>query len=389
MFLDALGFGLILPIMPALITDLSTLDNSSAATVAGYLLFAFAGMQFIFAPILGGLSDQYGRRPILLLALFGFALDYFVMALAPSLLFLFIARMISGLCGATFAAANAAVVDISTPEDRAKMFGYTGAAVGLGFVFGPAIGGALGEYGTRLPFIVAGLMTFGALFYGLIFFPETLTEENRRSFSWRRANPLGSLISVARYPIVIVIVLSVFCIQLANQSYSSIWPFYVIEITGWGEFLIGLTASVYGFLIAVVQGGLMGPVTKRFGEPRAIYFSLVVGVISFLILASATSGWGIYIGIVIGCLSGFAFPAMQSLMTKATPEDAQGELQGAIMSLYSLAAIVSPIVMAKIFTAYTDDTGRYMPGAPFILASGLILLSGLTFFLAMSLKKRA
>jgi len=354
MFLDALGFGLIIPIMPALIGELSIISNSEAATIAGYLLFTFAGMQFIFAPLLGGLSDRFGRRPILLLALFGFAIDYFVMAAAPTLLWLFIARMISGLCGATFAAANAAIVDISSKEDRAKVFGLTGAAVGLGFVFGPFIGGALGEIGTRLPFIAAGILTIGALIYGLIFFPETLQPENRRAFSWKRANPVGSLLAVSRFPIVLIILMAVFCIQLANQSYSSIWSFYVIEITGWSELWIGISV---GF----------------------VYFSVIVGVFSFLVLAFATTGWHIYLGISIGALSGFAFPAMQAMMTNRTPEDSQGELQGAVMSLYSIAAIISPLVMAKIFTAWTDETGPYLAGAPFILATGLIVVSFLVF----------
>ncbi len=379
MFLDALGFGLIIPIMPALIGELSIISNSEAATIAGYLLFTFAGMQFIFAPLLGGLSDRFGRRPILLLALFGFAIDYFVMAAAPTLLWLFIARMISGLCGATFAAANAAIVDISSKEDRAKVFGLTGAAVGLGFVFGPFIGGALGEIGTRLPFIAAGILTIGALIYGLIFFPETLQPENRRAFSWKRANPVGSLLAVSRFPIVLIILMAVFCIQLANQSYSSIWSFYVIEITGWSELWIGISVGFYGVLMAIVQGGLVGPVTKAVGEVKAVYFSVIVGVFSFLVLAFATTGWHIYLGISIGALSGFAFPAMQAMMTNRTPEDSQGELQGAVMSLYSIAAIISPLVMAKIFTAWTDETGPYLAGAPFILATGLIVVSFLVF----------
>ncbi|MEM9225956.1 MAG: TCR/Tet family MFS transporter [Pseudomonadota bacterium] len=387
MFLDALGFGLILPIMPALIDELSELNNSAGATVAGYLLLTFAAMQFLFAPILGGLSDRYGRRLVLLGSLLGYALDYFIMALAPSLLFLFVARMVSGVFGATFAAANACITDISTVAERAKFFGFTSASVGLGFVFGPVLGGALGEINVRLPFIAAGILVLSVFVYGWFYLPETLKPANRRAFSIARANPIGSLISVSRYRVVFTIMAAVFCIQLANQSYSSIWPFYVIEITGWSELLIGLTVGFYGMLLVIVQGGLIGPVTQRFGHVKPVYFSVISGVVSFMILAFAASGWGIYIGILVGALAGFAFPAMQTLMTARAPENAQGELQGAIMSLYSISAIIGPIVMALIFSAHTDETGLYMPGAPFILAAGLIVLSLITFTVAIRLSK--
>lgn len=379
MFLDAVGFGLIMPIMPDLIGELSDLSNSEAATVAGYLLFTFAAMQFVCAPILGGLSDRFGRRPVLLLALLGFALDYFVMAAASSLTWLFIARLISGLCGATFAAANACIVDISDKSERAKFFGFGGAAIGAGFVFGPVIGGLLGEYGTRLPFIAAGILTLCALLYGYFFFPETLKSENRRDFSIKRANPIGSLMSIARYPAVFMVLMALFCIQLANHSYSSIWAFYVTEVTAWGPFLIGVSVGFYGILMIGVQGGLVGPVINRIGEVRAIYIAGIVGLGSFGILAFAQSGWQIYAGIFVGAVSGFITPALQSLMTSRTPQDAQGELQGAIISLYSISTIISPLIMAKIFTAWTDPSGHYMPGAPFVLAAVLVAISLLTF----------
>ena len=375
LFLDAACFSLIMPIMPDLIGELSDLSNAEAATIAGYLLFTFAIMQFLCAPIIGSLSDRFGRRPVLLVALTGFALDYFVMAWAPSLFWLFVGRLISGLCGATFAAANASIVDISTPEDRAKMFGFSGAAIALGFVFGPAIGGLLGEYHVRLPFIAAGILTFIALFYGLISFPETLEKSKRRAFSLKRANPIGSLIAISRYPIVLILLAGLFFIQLANHSYSSIWAFYVKEVTGWTPFLIGLSVSFYGILMAGVQGGLTGPAVNKVGEIRLIYFTGCVGMVSFAILALAQNGLAIYLGILIGALSGFIGPAMQSLMTNRTPEDAQGELQGAVTSLYSIASVLSPPVMAMIFTNWSDETGYYLPGAPFFLAAALIAIS--------------
>ena len=372
-FFDAVGFGLLMPIMPELLEDVADLSLSDGATIAGLLLTTFAIMQFIFAPILGGLSDRFGRRPVLLIALLGFAIDSFIMAWAPSLTWLFAARIISGLFGATYATCYASIVDISEPDERAKYFGFAGAALGLGFIFGPALGGLLGEYWVRLPFIAAGGMTFIVFLWGLIMYPETLDPKNRRAFSWARANPLGSLISIRRHPSVLLILAALFLIQLGNHSYSSIWSFYVTAVAGWTPFLIGLSISVYGFGVAGVQGGLTGPAIARFGEVRAVFFALGVGIVSFMILAVAQSGIHIYIAILIGAFAGFLSPALQALMTQRTPADSQGELQGAITSLYSLASIISPAAMALIFSAQTDATGLYLPGAPFFLAAALTI----------------
>lgn len=378
-FLDAVGFGLIMPIMPALLEDVAGLSISDGATIAGLLLTTFAIMQFIFAPILGGLSDRFGRRPVLLLALLGFSIDSFIMAWSPTLTWLFVARLVSGVFGATYAAGYACIVDVSEPEERAKLFGYAGAALGLGFIFGPALGGLLGEYWVRLPFIVAGGLIFLVFLVGYFIFPETLKEENRRGFSLARANPLGSLISIARYQAVLMVLAALFLVQLGNHSYTSIWSFYVTAVAGWGPFLIGLSVSVYGFGLAGVQGGLTGPVVSRFGEVRTIFFTMIVGLISFSILAVAQNGVHIYIAIAIGVFGGFMGPAMQSLMTERIPADSQGELQGAITSLYSLASIISPAAMAFIFTAQADETGLYLPGAPFLLATALGVLAMVIF----------
>ena len=370
-FFDAVGFGLLMPIMPELLEDVAGLTLSGGATIAGLLLTTFAIMQFICAPILGGLSDRFGRRPVLLIALLGFAIDSFIMAWAPSLTWLFAARIVSGLFGATYATCYASIVDISAPEERAKMFGFAGAALGLGFIFGPALGGLLGEYWVRLPFIAAGGLTFLVFIWGFFMYPETLDPKNRRAFSFARANPIGSLLSIRRHPSVILVLAALFLIQLGNHSYSSIWSFYVTAVAGWTPFLIGLSISVYGFGVAGVQGGLTGPAIARFGEVRAVFFALTVGIISFTILGFAQNGTQIYIAIIIGAFAGFLSPALQALMTQRTPADAQGELQGAITSLYSLASIISPLVMAFMFTAQTDEAGPYLPGAPFFLAAAL------------------
>jgi len=370
-FFDAVGFGLLMPIMPDLLEDVAALDLSRGATVAGLLLTTFALMQFVFAPILGGLSDRFGRRPVLLIALLGFAIDSFIMAWAPTLTWLFIARIVSGIFGATYATCYASLVDISRPEDRAKRFGMAGAALGLGFIFGPSIGGLLGEYGVRLPFIVSGGMIFLVFLWGVFFFPETLSQNNRRAFSWARANPLGSLISIARYPAVLIVLGALFLIQLSNHSYSSIWSFYVSAVADWSLLMIGISISLYGFGMALVQGGLTGPVIARFGEVKSVYFALGMGMVSFLILGIAQAGWHIYVAILIGAFAGILTPALQALMTARTPSDSQGELQGAITSLYSVASIISPAVMATIFAVNTNENGIYLPGAPFLLAMGL------------------
>lgn len=385
LFLDAMSVGLVLPVMPGLIIELSSLPVSRAAEIGGYLLFTFAIMQFLFAPLLGALSDRFGRRPVILIALAGFSIDYFIMAVAPTLFWLFIARLASGLFGATYAAANAGIVDITSPEQRARNFGFAGASVGIGLIFGPAIGGLLGEYGTRAPFIAAGVITMIICIGGYFLLPETLKSENRRAFSWGRANPLGGLMAVARSRMVIAILAALFCMQLASQSYNSIWAFFTIEVAGWSPGAIGMSVAVYGVGMALVQGVLTGPVVKRIGEINAAYFSIFIGIIVYLGLAFADTGGTIYLWVIVGGLSGFAFPAMQALMSKNTPEDAQGELQGVVAASYSLTAIIGPLAMTQIFGAYTNGEGSYFPGAPFILAMVLIAAC----FIAFSIGVRA
>lgn len=379
LFLDAMSVGLVLPVMPGLIIELSSLPVSRAAEIGGYLLFTFAIMQFLFAPLLGTLSDRFGRRPVILIALAGFSIDYFIMAAAPTLFWLFIARLASGLFGATYAAANAGIVDITAPAQRARNFGFAGASVGIGLIFGPAIGGLLGEYGTRAPFIAAGVITMIICIGGYFLLPETLKPENRRAFSLGRANPLGGLMAVARSRMVIAILAALFCMQLASQSYNSIWAFFTIEVVGWSPGAIGISVAVYGVAMALVQGVLTGPVVKRIGEIKAVYFSVIVGIVVYLGFAFADNGATIYFWVVLGGLSGFAFPAMQALMSKNTPEDAQGELQGVVAASYSLTAIIGPLAMTQLFGAFTNDDGPYFPGAPFILAVVLIVVCFIAF----------
>ncbi len=387
-FFDAMGVGLILPLMPEIITRLSDLPNSRAVEVSGYLLVTYAGMQFVCAPLIGGLSDRFGRRPVLLLALLGFSIDYFVMAAAPSLAFLFVARLISGIFGATYSAASACIADIASKTDRARLFGIAGAAVGLGFILGPVIGGLLGSQNFRLPFMVAGLLSLTTCLFGWFNFPETLDLEQRRQFDWSRANPVGSLLSIARHPGVLILLAAMFCIQLSKQAYISVWPFFAIEVVDWTPVAIGLSITVYGIMMVIVQGLLTGPTVKWLGERTTLWLGLAFGAIGFLILAQAVGPYVIYAGIIIGGLCEFSIPTMQALMTRSAPDDSQGELQGAIASVYSAAAIIGPFIMSQIFGFYTREPNPYFPGAPFMLAAGLILSAGLIIGVSAGVRRR-
>jgi DHA1 family tetracycline resistance protein-like MFS transporter len=376
-FLDALGVGLILPVTPDLIANLTALPNARAAEISGYLMFAFAGAQFFFAPVLGGLSDQYGRRSVLLLALAGFVVNYLLMAAAPTLFWLFVARIVSGLCGATFPTANASLVDVTPPAERPRAFGLTGAALGFGFIMGPPVGGLLGEVDYRLPFLAAGACTLAVLVYGYFTFGETLSNERRRPFDWKRANPFGSARQVAQYPFMLALLIAFFCVQLSSQAHGTIWAFYTIEVAEWSKWAIGVSAGFYGLMLVLVQGALTGPVIKRFGEWRALWFSIGAALLCYLGLAFAAGPAAIYASIVIGGFAGFFFPVMQTLMTRSIPENAQGELQGALASSFCVAAIIGPILMSRLFSSFAGGPGPHFPGAPFVAAAALVLCAAL------------
>ncbi|WP_422344165.1 MFS transporter [Parasphingorhabdus sp.] len=374
-FIDMMGIGLILPVMPSLITGLTGASIDRAAEIGGWLLFAYAMMQFLFAPVIGGLSDRFGRRPVLLTTLFLLGLDYAIMAWAPDLVWLFIGRIISGIMGASWAAANSCVADVAKPAERGKFFGILGGAGAFGFVIGPGIGGILGEYGDRLPFIAASILALVGTAIGILILKETLPEEKRRAFSITRANPLGSIIQMAKTPLVIGFLSAIFVLQLAAQAQIAVWAYWLIERFDWSKFEIGLSVALFGILLALVQGVLTGPVILKMGERRTALISLMFGIPAYLCFAFAPSDSFVYLGIVIGAASGFAFPAMQQMMSSRIDEDSQGELQGAVASMISLTAIFGPVVMTMIFGAYADAQGIYFPGAPFLVGAALMSLS--------------
>jgi DHA1 family tetracycline resistance protein-like MFS transporter len=382
-FIDTAGIGLIMPVMPSLVMGLTGTTIDRAAEIGGWLLFAYAAMQFLFAPVIGGLSDRFGRRPVLLATLAALGVDYALMAWAPTLAWLFVGRMISGVMGATYAAANSCIADIVRPEDRARAFGALGGAGAAGFVTGPAIGGMLGLFGDRLPFIGASVLVFAGTALGWFVLRETLPPERRRRFTLARANPLGSLIQMARVPLVIGCLAAIFFMQLAAQAQLSVWSYHGVAKFGWSPVTTGLTITLFGVLLVVVQGFSVGAAVRRFGPVRTACGGLAFGIPSYLLLAFAPSTAAMIVGIVIGAVAGLAFPAMQSLMTVRVDENQQGELQGAIASAIGMTAIVGPPIMTGVFGAYADAQGLYFPGAPFLLAGGLIAvaLAILTFTL--------
>lgn len=374
-FIDTAGIGLIVPVMPTLIEGLTGRGIDRAAEIGGWLLFAYAVMQFVFAPVIGGLSDRFGRKPVLLTTLALLGADYALMAWAPTIEWLFAGRIISGIMGASWAAANSCVADSIPRERRGAAFGMLGGAGAAGFVLGPAIGGVIGQFGDRLPFVAAALMCSGGVAFGMAVFKETLLPERRRSFDPFRANPFGSIVRMTRVPLVIGCLTAIFFMQLASQSQLSVWAYYGALKFGWTPIIIGLTVTFFGVLLGITQGLLSGKSIARFGPvPTAIY-SLMFAVPSFLILAFATSTRVVLAGMIVGAIPGMCFPAMQQLMTERVDDDAQGELQGAIASTISLTAIIGPPVMTSVFSAYADGKGAFFPGAPFVVAAGLMMLA--------------
>ena len=382
-FIDMMGVSIIIPVMPELITSLTGVSISDAAGIGGYLFATYAVMQFGFAPVLGGLSDRFGRRVVLLFALGGLAADYVLMALAPTIGWLFAGRLLAGVFGATWPVANACVADVSTDETRAGNFGLIAGAAGVGFVFGPVLGGLLAGIGPRAPFWAAAALTFVAFGVGALLLPETLEKAKRRRFDWARANPVGGLLKVGKQRAVLGIMLANFLMQFAWMSFAVVWPYFTTERFGWEEFEIGVSVALYGLLIAIFQGGLTGPVTKRFGNVPVCIFALVLGVALYGIYTVLAVGWIAYALIVLSGPTAFSGPIMQTLMTERIEDDQQGELQGAIGSVMAVNAIFAPVVMTQVFRYFTGEGAPfYWPGAPFGGSAVLIVSTLIVFVLA-------
>lgn len=390
LLIDVTGLGLIIPVMPKLIEDLlQTSDISKASQYGGWLTFAYAFVQFLFAPVLGNLSDKYGRRPVLLLSLLGFGIDYLFLSFAPSIGWLFVGRIIAGVTGASFTTASAYIADISTPENRAQNFGMIGAAFGLGFILGPMIGGLLGELGARVPFFVAAGLALLNCAYGYFVLPESLSKENRRSFEWRRANPVGSLLQLKKYPAVAGLIISMILIYIAGHAVQSNWSFFNIERFGWSPKMIGISLGIVGLLVGGVQGGLVRVINPRIGNEKSVYVGLGLYALGLFLFAFATEGWMMFVFLVPYCLGGIAGPALQSIITGHVPPNEQGELQGALTSLMSATSIIGPPLMTNLFAYFTHkEAPVYFPGAAFFLGALLMIASTYYAYKALHTKTR-
>ncbi|MCB0491265.1 MAG: TCR/Tet family MFS transporter [Cyclobacteriaceae bacterium] len=378
LLIDVIGFGIIIPVMPKLIQELTGGTLAQASSYGGWLLFAYAFMQFVCAPIVGNLSDQFGRRPILLASLFGFGIDYLFMAFAPTLAWLFLGRTLAGIMGASFTTASAYIADVSTPEKRAQNFGIIGAAFGLGFIIGPLIGGLIGAYGTRIPFFVAAGLTLVNWLYGFFILPESLSPDNRRKFEWKRANPVGSLQAIKRFPVIMGMVVSLVLVYISSHAVQTNWSYYTIEKFQWDERMIGISLAVVGIVFAIVQGGLIRVIIPKLGQERSVYMGLGMYAIGYFLYAFATQSWMMFAITIPYCLGGIAGPALQGIISNQVPANAQGELQGGLTSLMSITMIVGPLLMTQIFYFFTRvDAPVYLPGAPMILGGVLTVISAL------------
>jgi DHA1 family tetracycline resistance protein-like MFS transporter len=374
--IDTIGFGLIIPVMPTLIMDLTHGTIGEASSYGGWLLAAYAIMQFFFGPIAGGLSDRFGRRPVLLASLFGFTCDYLFLVFAQSIEWLFVGRLIAGMMGASFTTAGAYIADISTPETRSQNFGMIGAAFGLGFIIGPMIGGLLGDIGPRVPFMAAAGLTMVNWLYGFFILPESLKPENRRKFDWSRANPVGTFFSLAKYPVIGGLLISLAFLYLAMQAMQSNWSFFTTAQLGWDAKAIGISLAVVGVVFAIVQGGLIRIIIPRLGQYRSVYLGLSLYMIGLVLYAFAYQTWMMYAFTIVYCMGGIAGPALQGVMSAGVPPNAQGELQGGFTSLMSVTAIFGPVLTGELFAYFTGPSAPlYFPGAAMLLAASLILVS--------------
>lgn len=375
--LDIIGIGLIVPILPKLVETFEGGDVVAASHAYGALAALYSLMQFVFAPLLGSLSDRFGRRPVILLSLFGAGIDYFLLAFAPNLAWFFVGRIVSGITGANIAAASAYIADVSPPEKRAANFGLIGAAFGIGFIAGPALGGLLGDISLKLPFYVAGGLTLLNWLYGWLILPESLAPENRRAFSWKRSNPVGSLLALREHPIAFGLAGTHFLINLAHQALPSTWVLYTGYRYGWNPKQVGVSLAIVGLMAGLVQGGLTRFVVKKLGERKAAALGMTISVMSFIGYGLATQGWMIYVVLIAGSIGFVTAPAVQGLISRNVGADEQGGVQGALASLASIAGIIGPPLATGLFAHFISEKSRIeLPGAAFFF-SALLVFCGL------------
>lgn len=376
LLIDVIGISLIIPVMPKLIEQLIHGDISIASRYNGWLVFTYALMQFTCSPILGGLSDRYGRRPVLLISLFGLGTDYIFLALAPSIGWLFVGRAIAGIGGASVTTAAAYIADISAPEKRAQNFGLIGVAFGLGYIIGPVIGGVSSQLGPRAPFWIAAALSLINFLYGYFILPESLPVRSRRRFDWRRANAAGALSRLRKYPVISGLVISLILLYLAAHAVQSTWSFYTMFKFKWSSTTVGYSLGALGLMIALVQGLVIRVAIPRLGKANAVVLGLTFYMTGMLLFAFATEGWMMFCIVAVYCMGGIAGPALQGIISTQVPRNEQGELQGSLTSLMSATSVFGPLLMNNLFTWFSaKDAPVYFPGAPFITAAFLLLIS--------------
>ena len=376
LLVDVIGLAIIIPVLPRLIEKLINGNISEASRVAGLLLVAYAVMQFLFAPLIGNLSDKYGRRPVLLFSLLGLGVDYILMAFAPTIAWLFLGRIIAGIAGASFTTASAYIADVSSPEKRAQNFGMIGVAFGLGFIIGPVIGGVLGKMDTHYPFYAAAALALMNALYGFFILPESLPREHRRPLELKRCNPMGSLLQLKKYPSVIGLAVCLFVVYFAGHAVQSVWTYYTMLKFDWDEDLVGYSLGFVGICFAVVQGGLIRVLIPKLGEHRSIWLGLGLYALGLMLFGFASQGWMMFAFMVPYALGGISGPALQGVMTNEVPANEQGELQGGLTSLMALSSIFGPWFMTYVFYYFTSPKApAFIPGAPYYIAAVLMLIS--------------
>ena len=382
MLIDITGWGIIIPVIPKLIKELIHGDISQAAKYGGWLTFAYAITQFMCAPLIGNLSDKFGRRPVILISLFAFSMDYLLLAFAPTITWLFIGRIIAGLTGASITTASAYIADVSTPENRAKNFGMIGAAFGLGFIIGPVIGGSLGHYGSRVPFYAAAILCGLNFLYGYFILPESLAPENRRNFNIKRANPIGAFINLRKHPSLYGLLISLFLVYVASHAIQGNWSYFTMYQFHWDERMVGISLGVIGLLVGLVQGVLIRWINPKLGNEKSIYIGLLLYTLGLFLFATATQSWMVFVFLIPYCLGGIAGPAMQSVISSKVDPTEQGEIQGTLSSLMSASTIIGPPMMSSLFYYFTQkDAPFQFAGAPFVLGGILMLISALIAFI--------
>ncbi len=379
--IDVIGLGIIIPVLPTLILELIGGTLSEASTYGGWLMFAYAFTQFFFASVLGNLSDRFGRRPVLLVSLLGFCINYVLMGLAPSILWLFIGRLVAGVTGASHTVAAAYIADVSPPEKRAQNFGLLGAAFGLGFILGPVLGGLLGHYGPRIPFFAAGALSLLNFIYGWLIVPESLPAEKRRPFSWRQANPIGSFRHIRRFPQIGSLVLCIFFVNIAAHAVQSTWSYYTMERYGWAERMVGLSLGFIGLLLAIVQAGLLRVIIPKFGAERSVIIAMGLYTIALPLMGLAYQPWILLAASVPYVFASIGGPSIQGIISNQIPASEQGQIQGGLTGIISLTAIIGPPAMTWLFAYFTaENTWAYFPGMPFMFGG---LLTGISLILVI------